>query len=174
MAREMASTMVVIKGDAITAGSKPSFFAAMGSVQPMTLAQNTVHTRVIQITRATMGVRAVLPSSSRSTSIILTKLARARTTPQSTATRISFQTTFSRSENSISFRLRPRITVTDAWEPQLPPVSMSMGMKPVSTTQALRASSKEEMMIPVKVADTISSRSQGIRAAKVESTLVRR
>ena len=61
-------------------------------------------------------------------SIILPKLAAASTTPHSTATRISFQMTCSMSEKSTSSRLNARMTVTLAWEPQLPPVSISMGM----------------------------------------------
>ena len=53
--------------------------------------------------------------------------------------------------------------VTEDWEPQLPPVSISMGMKAVRAGSNARALSKEEMIMPVKVADTISSISQGIR-----------
>ena len=36
--------MVVMKGEAITAGSKPIFLASSGSIQPTILAANTVHT----------------------------------------------------------------------------------------------------------------------------------
>ena len=39
MSRDRASTMVVIKGAAITAGSMPTFSAAMGGRQPTILAQ---------------------------------------------------------------------------------------------------------------------------------------
>ena len=53
--------------------------------------------------------------------------------------------------------------VTEDWEPQLPPVSISMGIKAVRAGSSARALSKEEMIMPVKVADTISSISQGIR-----------
>ena len=55
------------------------------------------------------------------------------------------------------------MTVTEDWLPQLPPVSMSMGIKAVSTTCAARAFSKWVMMAPVKVADSISSSSQKMR-----------
>ena len=110
--------------------------------------------------------------SHRSTTIILTKLAAARHTPHSTATRISFHTTATRSEKSISSRDRARITATDDWEPEFPPVPESMGMKEVSTTQAARALSKLVMMMPVKVAESISSISQGMRERQVSSTLV--
>mgnify|MGYP007002741591 CR=1 FL=1 len=67
------------------------------------------------------------------------------------------------SRYSISFRDNPRMTVTLAWLPALPPVSISMGIYATSTAHTLRASSKEEMMAPVKVADTIRRSSQGIR-----------
>ena len=66
--------------------------------------------------------------SIRSTSIIFTKLAAARHTPHSRATRSSFHTTASMSENSTSPRDRARMTATDDWEPELPPVPESMGM----------------------------------------------
>ena len=39
---EQASTMVVIIGLAMTAGSKPSFFAPIGSRQPTSIAMMTV------------------------------------------------------------------------------------------------------------------------------------
>ena len=57
------------------------------------------------------------------------------------------------------------------------------GITPVSYThldvykrqvKALRASSKLEMICPVKVAETISSSSHGIRDLKVSKALVRR
>ena len=55
------------------------------------------------------------------------------------------------------------MTVTEDWEPELPPVSISMGMNTVRMGRAPRDASKELMIIPVKVADTISSISQGMR-----------
>ena len=119
-----------------------------------------------------MGVTSGLCMSQRSTIIIFTKLAQARHTPHSTATRISFQTTWIMSENSISSRDRARITATEDWEPELPPVPDSMGIKEVSTTQAARALSKLVMMMPVKVADSMSSSSQGMRAFQVSMTPV--
>ena len=67
------------------------------------------------------------------------------------------------SENSNSSRLKARIMVTEDWLPELPPVPISIGMKAVSAAWAANAPSKEVMIIPVKVADTISSSSQGIR-----------
>ena len=103
--------MVVMKGEAITAGSKPIFLASSGSIQPTILAANTVHTSVRQMTAATVTVMG-LWNTIRSSSISLAKLAPARTVPHSSATRHSFQTTWIRSENSISPRDRPRITVT--------------------------------------------------------------
>ena len=94
--------------------------------------------------------------------MIFTKQATASTRPQQTEVRISFQMTLGRSRNSSSPRDRARMMVTEDWEPELPPVSMSMGIKAVRATWAARAFSKLVMMMPVKVADTISSSSQGI------------
>ena len=80
--------------------------------------------------------------------------------------RISFHTTRGRSENSISPSDSERMTVTEDCEPELPPVSMSMGMKAVSATCAASALSKCVMIRPVNVAETISSMSQGMRCLK--------
>ena len=147
----------------MTAGSKPSFLARRGRVQPTILAMMTVTPRARQMTRSTERLMLALPIRSRSTSSTFRKHTAARVMPQSTAVRISFHSTVRASENSSSSRLRARITVTEDWEPQLPPVSISMGMKAVRAASLVRALSKEEMIIPVKVADTISSISQGIR-----------
>ena len=116
-----------MKGDAMTAGSKPIFLASSGSVQPTTLAANTVTTSVRQMTSATVMVMG-FPKIILSTSMSLTKFAAASVAPQMTATRISFQMTRKRSENSISSSEIPRMTVTLACEPQLPPVSISIGI----------------------------------------------
>ena len=113
--------MVVIRGLAMTAGSKPIRWATIGSTQPIILAKVTVMTRVRQMIRA-------IRSGSLSSSISLTKLVQARVSPHRKATRISFQRAMGSSLNSISFRERPRMMETLAWEPALPPVSISMGM----------------------------------------------
>ena len=47
--RLSASTIVVMKGLAMTAGSKPTFLAAIGSVQPTIFAMTTVSAIVKQI-----------------------------------------------------------------------------------------------------------------------------
>ena len=49
------------------------------------------------------------------------------------------------------------MTVTEDWEPELPPVSMSMGMKAVRATWAARAFSKPVMIMPVKMAEIIKN-----------------
>ena len=152
-----------MKGEAITAGSKPSFLASRGRLQPTIFAMTTVTPRARQITRSTLRLMLVLPISSRSTSSTLPKHRAASVRPQSSAVRTSFHRTVSRSENSSSSRLRERMMVTEDWEPQLPPVSISMGIKAGRAGSSARALSKEEMIMPVKVADTISSISQGIR-----------
>ena len=66
------------------------------------------------------------------------------------------------------------MTATLDWLPQLPPVPMSMGMKPMSTEHTARESSKLEMTMPVKVAESISSISQGSRLLTVSHTPERR
>ena len=118
----------VLKGEAITAGSKWSFSARMGREEPTSLAQATVPTSVAQTTRATWGVTEGLRSSRRSTSIIFTKLAAARHAPQKMATRHSFHTTRSRSVKRTSPRDNARMTAVEAWVPLLPPVPESMGI----------------------------------------------
>ena len=45
--------MVVMKGLAITAGSKPIFLASIGRLQPISFATSTVSAMVIQTTSAT-------------------------------------------------------------------------------------------------------------------------
>ena len=67
--------------------------------------------------------------------------------------------------------------VAEAWPPELPPVSISMGMNRVSaalvsTTLAARASSKDEMIPLVKVAEIIKNSSQGARLRQVAHTVV--
>ena len=153
----------------MTAGSKPSFFASSGSVPPTSLARNTV-TAIDRLT--TSATHVVTDSDLRSmwsTSMILPKQAMARQMPQRTATRISFQTTLKMSRNSISSRLMPRMTVTHACEPELPPVSISIGMNAVRHGSTPSASSKLVMTRPVSVAEIISSISQGIRFFQISN-----
>ena len=119
----------------MTAGSSPSRLAAMGSRQPSSLEETTVTMRVRLTTRAT-AVPTWLKMVSRA------RLARARVTPHSTPTWSSFQEALHQSPHRSSPRERLRMTVTEDWLPQLPPVSMSMGMKAVRATWAARASSK--------------------------------
>ena len=56
MNNETASTIVVINGLAITAGSNFNFLAIIGSEHPITLATHTVNTNVEQTTNATLEV----------------------------------------------------------------------------------------------------------------------
>ena len=128
----------------------------------MTFATSTVSAIVAQTTAATRIVTSVFPRSNLSIRTIFIKQAVASVMPQRTAVWISFQMTETRSENSNSPRERERITVTDAWEPELPPVSINIGIKEVKTTCAANAFSKREMIIPVNVAETMRSSSQGI------------
>ena len=108
--------MVVMKGLAMTAGSKPTRFAAIGSVQPTSFAMSTVTDMVAHTTAAVSVLMSVLPIIMRSTSMIFTKQRVDSATPQSTAVLISFQITFGASENSSSPRLSARMIVTEAWD----------------------------------------------------------
>ena len=105
----------------MTAGSKPSRSATRGRTAPMHLAKSTTNTMVMHTTSATGTVI-------RSSSISLMKLMPARVRPHRTATRISFQITRKKSRNSISFRDSPRMMETLACDPELPPVSISIGI----------------------------------------------
>ena len=62
--------------------------------------------------------------------------------------------------------------VAELWPPELPPVSISMGMKFVSTMLAAKAPSKEASIPLVNVADIIRNRSQGTRLRQVANTPV--
>ena len=128
--------------------------------------------------RLTTSATHALTDSDRksrwSTSMTFAKQATARQIPQSTATRISFQTTLKMSRNSISSRLIPRMTVTQACEPELPPVSISIGMNAVRHGRTPSASSKLVMTSPVSVAEIISSISQGIRFFQISNGEERR
>ena len=106
MKREIASTIVVIKGLAITVGSKPIRLASIGSVHPTTFATITVATKVEHTTAAT----SILTLSNN---ISFTKLAAQSVTPHRTETRASFQMTLGRSPKVISPRDRPLMIVTD-------------------------------------------------------------
>ena len=107
MRSDRASTIVVINGLAITAGSKPIFLASIGSVQPTNFASIIVNISVKQTVRATSTVTL-------SIIIIFMKLAVASVRPQSIDTRNSFQITLKISLNSMSPSESPRIIVTDA------------------------------------------------------------
>ena len=65
--------------------------------------------------------------------------------------------------NSISPSEIPRITATEAWLPELPPVPIIMGINAVRATIFERAVSNDEIIMPVSVADIINTKSHGIR-----------
>ena len=119
--RARASTMVVRKGLAITAGSAPSRLAAMGSRQPTVLATRVTTNSVRQTTADTRN-------PTRSKNMSLAKFTDAMVTPHSAATRSSFHSTRRVSRNCTCPREMARMTEVEAWLPQLPPVSMSMGI----------------------------------------------
>ena len=124
---DIASTIVVINGLAITAGSNPNFLANIGREQPTILAIDTVNTNVKHTTNATLVVTL-------SININLTKLAAAKVIPIINETLNSFHITFNKSVNSISLRDKLRIIVTLACPQALPPVSISIGINDVNIT----------------------------------------
>ena len=63
--------MVLMKGEAMTAGSKPIFSARIGREEPTSLAQATTPTSVAHTTAATMGVTAVGKNMVRSPKFFL-------------------------------------------------------------------------------------------------------
>ena len=77
-----------------------------------------------------------------------------------------------KSLNSTSPRLVARMTVTLAWLPELPPMPISMGMKPVRAAQAASWFSNAVRIMAVKVALTIRTVSHGMRLFQVSKTLV--
>ena len=56
------------------------------------------------------------------------------------------------------------------WEPQFPPVSMSMGMKDTRIGTAAKASSYLVMIVPVMVAENIRISSHTIRCRACSNT----
>ena len=129
------------------AGSMRRRLAAMGSTQPTSLASTTVAARDREITRAM--------APSRYWRRIRRPLAAASTALTIRDTASSFRTTRKRSRGRISSRASPRITRVALWEPQLPPVSISMGRKATSSGTAEMASSYRVMMAPVTAAESI-------------------
>ena len=127
ISKEQASTIVVINGDAITAGSKPIFLASIGRVQPTSLATVIVINKVPHTTKEIVNDKWL-------NNINLAKLAIARVNPHKRATLSSFHITLKVSLYSISSNDNERITDTLAWEPALPPESISIGINDVSTT----------------------------------------
>ena len=87
-------------------------------------------------TAATVTVTPSVCSIRWSTSMTLPKQSTARTAPQISAVRISFHSTRPRSPKSSSFREIARITVTEDCDPELPPVSISIGINAVRQTTA--------------------------------------
>ena len=125
--------MVDIRGFAMTAGSTPSFSAAMGSTLPTTFANITMSTIERLTTAATVSVTPSLCRSSLSTRSIFPKFTAASVIPHRMATRNSFHMTRPTSSGSVSPREMLRITAVDACAPELPPVPISIGIKPMST-----------------------------------------
>ena len=130
---EHVSTSVVISGEAIIAGSRCNFFAASGSIQPISLDKMTVTASDSPITRARLVFLYIIR--------IRMPFAAARTTPTIRETLNSLNMTLNMSPKCISSRAIPRIIKVELWDPQFPPVSISMGMKETRRGTAEKASS---------------------------------
>ena len=91
------------------------------------------------------------------------KFAVASVSPQSTATRSSFQSTLNMLLNSISPSDSARMTDTDAWEPALPPEPVIIGMNDERMITLASIPSNAEMIVLVKVAESMSTSSHGTR-----------
>lgn len=82
MSREIASTIVVIKGLAITAGSRPIRLAKIGSTHPTSLA-TIITSKIVKLTvKATIGVIVSIPSNHLSIKNNFPKVTIAKTPPQ--------------------------------------------------------------------------------------------
>ena len=112
--KDKASTIVVINGDATTAGSNLTFFAKRGSEQPTNLAITTVKAKARETIKLLNAVYPSYPNSKLSININLPKQAMPSVTPINIETLISFHITLKTSFVDNSFNASERITVTDA------------------------------------------------------------
>ena len=115
-----ASTMVVINGAAIIAGSNFNFFANIGNIHPNNFAITTVHTSVTPTTIAIFTSLYCI--------IILIEFAIANTIPTTSDTRNSFHNALKISFVVISCIANHLIIRVDDCEPQFPPVSIIIGI----------------------------------------------
>lgn len=106
-----ASTIVVIKGLATTAGSSLTTFASSGSTQPITFAKTMLSKQTRDITPASLMETG---EKSLSKSMILAKHITAIDIPIISETKTSFKSTLNTSLNLKSSTAIARITVTDA------------------------------------------------------------
>lgn len=86
----------------------------------------------------------------------------ASATPTTSEMRNSLNRTLKKSLRRISSNAMPLITIVDVCEPQLPPVSISIGINATSMGMAENASSYRVIIAPVNVAESIKTSSQTI------------
>ena len=79
------------------------------------------------------------------------KLTTPSTSPTNTETRSSLKRTARMSPNSISPSAMPRMTSVEAWEPQLPPVSIIMGIQEVKMMPTMQTAGLNLMNMKGKV-----------------------
>ena len=149
-----ASTIVVISGPAIIAGSNLIFFAIMGNTPPTTFANTTIKNKVKQTVIETN--KSVL-----SIKYILKKLTEDKINPTMQLTRSSFHKTLRISLVLMSPNAKPLIIKVEDWEPAFPPVSINIGINDARTITDCKALSNLFIMFPVNAADIINNRSHG-------------
>ena len=125
------STIVVIKGEAITAGSSLIFFASMGRIVPIIFANTTAEHAVTDTINAIRRFSCTPNWHLKSITIVLIKQTIPRPIAHKSETRNSFQITLKKSLFPISSSDIARIIATDDWLPALPPVFISMGKNAV-------------------------------------------
>lgn len=134
------STIVVISGAAIIAGSSFNFFAIIGNIHPNSFAIITVQISVTPTTKAIFA--------SWYCNIILTEFAIDNTIPTTIATLISFQIALKISFVVISFIANPLIIRVEVCEPQFPPVSIIIGINATNKGKVEIAASKFSITSP--------------------------
>src|SRR6266545_664012 len=164
MKSPVASTRVAISGADMIVGSILTAVASIGIDAPTALAQVQM-TRIETPTVMASGI--VDPQrSARPKPTTPSRIPRARPLPASR------RTTRQKSRRRISPTARPRTIVVTVWEPELPPVPMSSGMKKESATTFASSDSKWRSTVPVRVSVTKRRSSQLNLARTLRNGLV--
>ena len=145
------------------AGSQCSFFAKSGRSPPISLEMMIVAMSDSDTTTASVTLLYMIQ--------IRRPFARESAAPTIREMRNSLNSTRNTSLSLISSSASPRMISVELWEPQFPPVSISIGMKETRRGTTANASSYRVITMPVNVEEIISTSSQTIRffaCSKVE------